>query len=236
MLCVIQCRVNSSRLPGKILYKIQGKTILEHMIIRLKKCKYIEKLIICTSVSSENEPIVDICKANKIDYYKGDENNVLDRFYKASVYYNAENIIRCTGDCPLIDHNLVDNLICEFKRNGFKHLNFRNKDITRNNTFPDGFDAEIFTFQVLKEAWLHDNSEFGKEHVTPYIVNKYGMNYYKIPNVDRYDEQFFYNFHYSVDTKEDFNRVSRIYDNLYPDNQDFTIYDVLKFLESELKK
>lgn len=232
MLLIVQCRVNSTRLPKKALLKIQKKTILEHMILRLKKCKNIDKLLICTSINTENDAIVDICNKTDVDCFRGSEKNVLDRFYKASVKYNADNIIRCTADCPLIDHNLVDDLITEFKLKKYKHLNFRNKDITRNNQFPDGFDAEIFSFEVLKEAWLNDKSDFGKEHVTPYIVKKYGKNYYKIPNIEKYTKIDFANFHLSIDTIYDFEKVKYIYDNLYPNNKDFGLYDVLLFLHN----
>jgi len=230
MLLIVQCRINSTRLPQKALLKIQEKSILEHMILRLKHCKNIDKLLICTSINPENDLIVDICNKTNTEYFRGSEKNVLDRFYKASIKYNARNIIRCTGDCPLIDHNLIDDLIKEFKLKNYNHLNFRNKDITRNNQFPDGFDAEIFTFDVLTEAWLNDKSDFGKEHVTPYIVKKYGKNYYKIPNIEKYTNIDFNNFHLSVDTKDDFEKVKYIYDNLYPYNKDFNLYNILSFL------
>lgn len=227
---MVQCRLNSKRLPKKALMKIQNKSILEHIILRLKKCKNIDKLLICTSTNKENDDIVKICNSTDTSYYRGSEKDVLDRFYKASVEYNADTIIRCTGDCPLLDPKLIDNLIEEFKEKKYKHLNFRNKDITRNNMFPDGFDAEIFTSEVLKEAWLNDKSKFGREHVTPYIVEKYGKNYYKIPNIKKYTKIDFNNFHYSVDTKKDFEKVKYIYDNLYPNNKDFGIYDILSFI------
>jgi len=230
MLLIIQCRLNSTRLPKKAILEIKDKTLLEHMILRVKRCKNIDKLLICTSTNPENDIIVDICNKTNTEYFRGDEKNVLDRFYKASVKHKAKDIIRCTGDCPLIDHKLIDNLINEYKIKNYKHLNFRNKDITRNNQFPDGFDAEIFSFKVLEEAWLNDNSEFGKEHVTPYIVKNYGKNYYKILNTKKYTKVDFDNFHLSVDTKDDFDKVKWIYDNLYDNNNDFNLYDVLDIL------
>ena len=204
--------------------EIIGKPMIYHVINRLKKCKNVNNVILCTSTNPENDIIEEIGLKNGINVFRGSEDNVLERFYMCAKKYNSKNVIRCTGDCPLIDPSLIDKLVENFEANNFYHLNFRNKDITRNNNFPDGFDAEIFKFSVLEEAYLNDKSDFGIEHVSPYIVKKYGQNYFKIPGVDI----DFKNFHYSVDTIQDFNKISEIYEKLYHKNENFSLYDVLK--------
>ena len=229
---ILQCRTNSSRFPNKVIKIIQDKNIIEHIISRLKKCQNIDKLILCTTDTSNDDIIEMIGKKNDIHVFRGSEHNVLERYYNCAKHYKSKNIIRCTGDCPLIDPLLIDNLIEEFHEMKFKHLNFRDKDITRNKHFPDGFDAEIFTFEVLEEAYKNDKSEFNKEHVTPYIVSKYGHNYYKIPNTERFFVDY-NNFHLSVDTEEDYKRVLEIYKAVYNKKTDFTIYDVLEYIQTE---
>ena len=227
---ILQCRLNSSRLPNKAIKTIINKKMIEHQVERLKRCKNINNIILCTSTNIENNILINIANEMDIKYFRGSEDNVLERFYKCAKKYKSKNIIRCTGDCPLIDPLLID-LLCEnFVKKKINHLNFRNKDITRNNNFPDGFDAEIFTFEVLEEAYKNDNSDFGKEHVTPYIVKKYGKNYWQIPNVEKYNLD---NFHYSVDTEEDLKKIEEIYNELYPKNDKFSLYDILKYLDDK---
>ena len=226
----LQCRINSSRLAKKATRILCNKKMIEHQIERLKRCKKINNVILCTSTNSENDILIEIANNMGIKHYRGPEDNVLERFYNCAINFNTKNIVRCTGDCPLIDPSLID-LLCEnFLEKNINHLNFRNKDITRNNNFPDGFDAEIFTFEVLEEAYKNEISDFGKEHVTPYIVEKYGKNYCEIPNVKQYDLD---NFHYSVDTEEDFKKIEEIYNELYPKNNKFSIYDVLNYIHDK---
>lgn len=229
---ILQCRLNSKRLPNKAIKKIGNKTLIEHIIMRLKKCNNIDNLILCTSINKENDILIDISKKYNIKYFRGSEDNVLERYYECAKEFKSKNIIRCTGDCPLIDSILVDELIEEFIKKKHNHLNFRNKDITRNNNFPDGFDAEIFTYNVLKEAYENDNTQLGKEHVTPYIVKKYGKNYFKISKIENYNINLS-NFHYSVDTEEDFNKVSNIYNKLYINNKNFGLYDLLDYINMD---
>ena len=163
-IAIIQARYNSARLEGKILKKIFNKTILEILISRLKNSKSIDKIVVATTNSKIDLLIVNICKKNKIDFFRGSEKNVLERYFFAAKKYKAKNIIRITSDCPLIDPNLVDIMLK-------KHIFFKN-DYTSNTltpTFPDGFDIEIFKFSVLKNTFKLAKSLYDKEHVTPFI-------------------------------------------------------------------
>ena len=146
---IIQARYNSTRFPGKILRKIKKKTLLEIQIDRLKKSKRINDIIIACTQNPEDRAIIELSKKKKIKFFKGSEKNVLERYYKTAKKFKAQNILRITSDCPLIDPKVLDNLINKFFTN--------NADYASNiidATFPDGFDAEIFSFKLLHKRFL----------------------------------------------------------------------------------
>ena len=165
LVAIIQARYNSTRFPGKILKKIKGKTLLEILIKRLQKSKYINKIVVASSTKVEDLKIKDVCDQLHIEFFQGSENDVLDRYYKVAKFLKAKNIIRITSDCPLIDPIVVDKVI-------IKHF-VQNADYTTNTmpvTYPDGYDVEIFKFIALKEAWQKSKKRPSlKEHVTTYI-------------------------------------------------------------------
>tara|TARA_E500000178_G_scaffold347426_1_gene400718 strand:- start:1926 stop:3965 length:2040 start_codon:yes stop_codon:yes gene_type:complete len=158
---IIQARYNSTRFPGKILSKIKKKTLIEIQIDRLKKSKKIDDIIIACTQNPKDKIIIELCKKKKIKFFRGSEKNVLERYYKTARKYKIQNILRITSDCPLIDPKVLDNLIYEF----FAHnVDYASNII--NATFPDGFDAEIFSFKLLQERYLKANKQKEKEHVT----------------------------------------------------------------------
>ena len=159
---IIQARFSSTRFPGKILNKIKKKTILEIQIDRLKKSKNISDIIIACTKNPQDKKIIKLCKKKKIKFYIGSEENVLERYYKAAKRYNAKNILRITSDCPLIDPKIIDDLIHKFTIN---KVDYASNII--EPTFPDGFDAEIFNFELLKNRYLKSINKYEKEHVTP---------------------------------------------------------------------
>jgi len=147
ILAILQARTSSSRLPGKVLKPILGKPMLLLQIERVRRARKIDKLVVATSNDPSDDGIEALCKQHGIDCFRGSLNDVLDRFYRAALTYNPEHIVRLTGDCPLIDPELVDSIID-------MHLE-GNYDYTSNAiqmTFPDGLDVEILTIKVLKEA------------------------------------------------------------------------------------
>lgn len=164
--CIIQARMNSTRLPGKVLKIIKGKiTFLGYLILRLKKCKNIEQILIACSKNKKDKRIINFCKKNKIKFFVGEEKNVLKRYYDAAKYIKAENILRITSDCPFSDPKLIDKSIYLYNK---KKADYLSNTIIR--TFPDGLDFEIFTFRALKLAFKNAGSLYDKEHVTPYII------------------------------------------------------------------
>ena len=163
---IIQARYSSTRFPGKILYKIGEKTLLEILLLRLKKSKLIDKIIVACSDNKKDNDIINICVKNKFSYFIGSEFNVLDRFYKSALKYKAQNIVRVTSDCPLADPKVLDDLLKLFFK---KKVDYASN--TNPPSFPDGLDLEVFNFKSLKEAWKNSKKDEEKEHVTPYIIN-----------------------------------------------------------------
>ena len=220
--------MGSSRLPGKVLKKLNDKTTLEHMIYRLRKSKMINDIIICTTSNPEDDLLVEVCKKNKINFFRGSENDVLSRYYHTALISNTDLIIRCTGDCPLIDVKILDDMIKKFLYMDVKHYGL--EYYNGNQAFPDGFDISIFSFKVLEEAYNNAKLPYDREHVEPYITRKYGGCKYKIPIKKKYDNLNLNNLHLSLDRENDYIILKNIFDNLYTKKKDFTIYDVLEYL------
>ena len=229
---IIQARLGSTRLPGKVLLEIEGIPVLVHIVERLRKASNIDKIIVATSDLPINNKILEVCKKHKIDFFVGDEENVLKRFYDAAKKYSAKNIVRITADCPLVDNALVDKLIVHYKINNYDYCGIATgagvagkKDISR---FPDGLDAEIFSFNVLEKAYVSAKSKLQKEHVTPYIWQNPTMF-----NLGLLQSEFDYsNYRLTLDNAEDLILIKWIYAELYWANANFNLKDIITILES----
>lgn len=236
---VIQARLGSSRLPGKVLKKINDKELLLYMVNRLKLCKNISDIVVCTTINEEDNKINNFCLKNNIKCFRGSENNVLERFYQVALLGNADIILRCTGDCPLIDPYVVDDMLEQFIKKNVNYYTMQyenNSDEIGVSCFPDGFATEIFKFKILEEAYNNVYNDIDMEHVTPYIIRKYEnkKDLYKIYDFElnefkkKYLNLNFKNLHLSVDTIEDFNIIKNIINNF--NNLSFSLKDILKFL------
>ena len=164
IIAITQARVGSSRLPAKILKKFNNKTFLEIHLERVLKSKYINKLIVATTSLESEKPIIQICEKLGISFYKGSEDDVLDRFYKAIEFEDVDYVVRLTSDCPLIDPKLIDEII---KRGLDKKVDYISNTLTED--FPDGQDVELIKFETLERAWKESSLKSDREHVTPYI-------------------------------------------------------------------
>ncbi|HQS67280.1 MAG TPA: sugar phosphate nucleotidyltransferase [Sulfuricurvum sp.] len=164
ILAILQARMSSSRLPGKVLKKINERPVLAYEIDRIKQSKKIEKIILATSVNSEDDALESFAEDNNIACYRGDLGNVLKRFYDCATAYNADIIVRLTGDCPIIDPMIIDDVISLFQR---EHSDYASNAVERS--YPDGLDVEVFSYKALKTAYLNAQQETEKEHVTKYI-------------------------------------------------------------------
>ena len=166
VVAIIQARYDSKRFYGKILKKIKDKTILEIIVKRLKKSKLINKIVIATSNEKIDSKIIKLCEKNNYSYYLGSKNDVLNRYYNTAIEFKAKTIVRITGDCPLVDPEIVDRVIYELEKNGIDYA---------SNTFPpsypDGLDVEVFTFAALKMAWEQANTEYDREQDKLNLMN-----------------------------------------------------------------
>ena len=229
VVCLVQARVGSTRLPGKILKEICGKTILHHEIDRLKKCKEIDEIVIATTDKEDDDKIVNEAKKLSVKYFRGSENDVLSRFYYAAKENNADIVVRVTSDCPCIDFEILDKMLIYFKEKyKEKQVDYLSNTIKR--TYPRGYDIEIFTFSALEKSYINAKKEYEREHVTPYIYDKTN-NFLKLPfeNKDDYSE-----YRVTLDTIEDFIVIKNIFENLYYKNPYFKLNDVVQYLNDNL--
>lgn len=228
IICIIQARVLSTRLPAKVLLPGYDKPLLIHLVERLKKSKLIKKIVVATTTNTIDEAIVDLCKINKIDVFRGNPTDVLDRYYKCSKKYKAKNILRITSDCPLMDYKLVDEVIK-------KYFLFKSDFMSNVHppSYPDGFDIEIFNFKTLKKTFFNAKKNYEREHVTPYMWDNPGK--FKINNFQNKGENYYNKYRLTIDYKEDFYVISKIFNELYPKNKYFTLLDIIKYLKKNMK-
>lgn len=225
IVCIIQARVGSSRLPGKVLKEICGKTVLEHDIDRLKRVKNIDEIVIATTTEEKDIEIVNEAKRLGVNYFRGSENDVLSRYYLAAKENEADVVVRVTSDCPCIDFNVIEEIISFYLNNKDKYDYVSN---TLDRTYPRGLDTEVFSFKVLEEAYLNAKEDFEREHVTPYIWdgNRYSTKQYK-------DSKDTSDLRLTLDTKEDLELLTKVYNELYKKNNNFSLEDILKLFANK---
>ncbi|HBR28760.1 MAG TPA: acylneuraminate cytidylyltransferase [Firmicutes bacterium] len=221
---IVQARIASTRLPGKILKRVLGKTLLEYELERLSRVKSADQLIIATTDHGEEQPIIDLCRKLETPYFRGSEQDVLARYYGAATESGADVVVRITSDCPLIDPVVVDKVISFYLTHQTEY------DYVSNTfpelTYPRGMDTEVFSKEVLKEAYEEAIDQEEREHVTIFIKRR--PERYRIKNL-LYTEDFSH-YRWTVDTSEDFELIKRMLATLYPTNPNFTLEDCLTLL------
>jgi spore coat polysaccharide biosynthesis protein SpsF len=201
---IVQARMTSTRLPGKVLMKVMGRPLLSYQIERLRFSKTIDQIIIATTVNREDNSIVELAQKERLDFYRGSENDVLGRYYQAAKKYNAVHIMRLTADCPLIDPDICDSIANAYFENGVDY-------IRTGESFAEGLDCEIIGFGVLARAWLEAKLKAEREHVTLYIRN-HPEPFKTMVKENETDES---RYRITVDEEEDFIVVKAILENLY---------------------
>lgn len=222
VLAILQARHSSSRLPGKVLKPILGKPMLLHQIERLSNSQMIDKLVVGTSNKISDDAIEKMCTDNNIEIFRGDLENVLDRFYQCAKLYNPDYVVRLTGDCPLSDWQIIDNMIQSYLDEGLDYMKTSPK-------FPDGLDVGIMTTLALKIAWKNAKMPSEMEHVTQYI----GKNPNLFKNGEYDCDQDLSHHRWTVDEPEDFIFVNSIYKALYQKNPLFLMNDILDLLQKQ---
>lgn len=221
--------MGSTRLPGKVLKKVLGKTMLEHEIDRVKRAKTIDRIIIATTTNLEDKKIIRLGKKLKVEVYAGSETDVLDRYYQTARKFGIKDtIVRLTGDCPLIDPGIIDDVVSLYLKN-------KNNCQYSNNVdppiFPDGMDTEVFSFLALEEAWRKADLLSEREHVTLYIRNH--PEKFKTRNLA--SKKDLSGPRLVLDNKEDLILIKNIFTSLYPKNKKFNLSDILKLLKKNPK-
>ena len=164
IVAIVQARMGSSRLPGKVLRKVNNHALIHILLKRLSNSKVLDQIVVATTKELEDTKLVEFLSGYNVDIYRGSTNDVLDRYYNAALKFDAEVVIRITGDCPLVDPGLVDSIISKFFS---KKVDYMSNTLTP--TFPDGLDVEVFTFSALKFAYENAVSDYDREHVTPFL-------------------------------------------------------------------
>lgn len=223
---IIQARMGSTRLSGKVMKEIQGKTVLEHVIERVSQTEIINEIIIATTIDERDDIIAKEALNLGVKVYRGSEEDVLSRYYYAANEYSIDVIIRITSDCPLVDPQIIDQLVRSYIGNDYDFVTNAGSDLTQR-TYPRGLDIEVFSFEWLEKAFHHANKQYQREHVTPYI---YEFN----EKILYYKNGINYSSHrWTLDTKEDFELITAIYDRLYKGKHDFYFMDIINLFNNE---
>jgi spore coat polysaccharide biosynthesis protein SpsF len=221
VLAILQARMSSSRLPGKVMADLLGEPMLARQIERLRRCRTIDRLLLATSTDAADDALADLAARIGVECFRGSLDDVLDRFHAAMAGSGANQIVRLTGDCPLIDAGLIDRLVEMHVAGGYDH-----SCNTLTPRWPDGLDAEVMRAEVLEAAWREATLPSEREHVTRFIYTRperFRLGSL-IGDADLSDQRW------TVDTPEDLAMVRAVYAALYPANPAFGTGDILAFL------
>ena len=218
--CVIQARTDSKRLANKVLKEIEGTPMICHIINRIKRSRNVEQIILATTDNNSDKILLDIAEKFKIIGFAGDEDDVLERFFDAATSFSADPIVRITGDCPLVDPELLDIMIQIFLENKYDYISN-----TIERTFPDGLDIEIFSFDALKKA--HEEAKWSseREHVTPFIIKNQDL--FKVYNYK--NKQDLSNLRWCIDEEDDLLMVKQIFHEM-GNKQFFSTDDIIELI------
>lgn len=222
IVAIIQARMSSTRLPGKVLKEIAGKPMLGYVVDRTRWGKMLDSVVVATTKDALDDPIANFCKNVGVVYYRGSMNDVLWRYKEAAKRESADVVVRVTSDCPLIDGNLIDEGIRDFLVSKVDYLSN-----TVERTFPRGFDFEVFTFKALYLAYKNAKEESAKEHVTPYIWRNHPEDF-KIKQFRQKEDKSV--FRITVDTPEDFEVIKILIENYQADLKGYR--EIIQLLEN----
>jgi spore coat polysaccharide biosynthesis protein SpsF len=223
IVAIIQARMGSSRLPGKVLTDLGGEMVLARVVHRLQPSRQVTKIVVATTSAPPDQVIVEQCERLGVSYFCGSENDVLDRYYQAADTNKADAVVRITSDCPLIDPDLVDQTIDAFKDKG--------ADYASNiwpRTYPRGLDIEVFTAAALERAWREAHEPHQREHVTPYFYEH--PKSFRLVSVSGKINHSHYR--WTLDTREDLELLRAIYSR-FDNRNDFRWYDVIELIQRE---
>lgn len=221
IIAIVQARMGSTRLPGKVMLDVGGQPVLARVVTRLRRARNLSAVVVATVAQPASQPIIELCHDLQVPTFSGSELNVLDRYYQAAQHVRAHVILRIMSDCPVIDPNLVDECIRTFQDD---NVDYASNTIVR--TYPRGLDTEIMTFAALERAWQSSVQHYERVHVTPYI--------YEHPDIFRV--RFITNptdvshYRWTIDTPDDLKLLRAIYAH-FDNRDDFSWQDVLSLMK-----
>jgi spore coat polysaccharide biosynthesis protein SpsF (cytidylyltransferase family) len=226
---IVQARMGSTRLPGKVLRPLAGRPMLVRIVERLRASTPIARVVVATSEQPGDEPIRTLCAQEGIDVFAGSELDVLDRFYRAAAAFGGDPLVRITADCPLVDPALVADLVGRYRSGGYDHIGVATGAgaiFLNEGRYPDGLDAECFSCAALECAWREATSLQDREHVTPFLWRQpERFRCGQLTSAHDYSR-----LRWTVDNEGDFALVARLYDELYRADRPFLMNDVLEYL------
>jgi spore coat polysaccharide biosynthesis protein SpsF len=223
IVAIVQARMGSSRLPRKVLKDLGGATVLDRVLNRLGRSRLIQESVVATTIEPADDAIVEHCERTGRKVFRGSEQDVLDRYYQAAKYVNADVVVRITSDCPVIDPEVTDGTIRAFLD---RHADYASNVLVR--TYPRGLDTEVMTVQALERAWRESNKPHQREHVTPYIYEN--PSEFKLHGIE--NDTDCSRHRWTVDTPEDLELLRAIYER-FGGRDDFGWREVLKLVESD---
>ena len=225
VVAIIQARMGSSRLPGKVLKDVCGAPLLVREVIRVRRARSLGQVVVATTVNPEDDLITEICQAHGIPCFRGDPHDVLDRYYRAAQLFEAETIVRLTGDCPVIDPQEIDRTVRAFFDAKVDFAANRLPPPWKRTT-PIGMDTEVVSFGNLTRAWREAGSKYAREHVMPFFYEQEGrfeiLLVHHQPDLGRY--------RLTVDTPEDLALIRNIYEH-FECTDEFSLDDMIGLLE-----
>jgi spore coat polysaccharide biosynthesis protein SpsF len=224
VVAIIQARMGSTRLPGKVLRDIAGKPMLWHVIERVKRCKTIDQIVVATTVKEEDKQVIELARNCGVETFAGSEDDVLDRYYQAAKRFKADIVVRITSDCPLVDPVIVDKVV------GYYTDNIEKIDyVNTAPSFPEGVDTEVFSFNALETAWRDAKKRYEREHISIYMHENPAI--FRLDTIEN-DEDLSH-IRFTVDRMEDLTAVKEIFRYLYKDGNVFYMQDILTLLEEK---
>ncbi|MBN1280620.1 MAG: glycosyltransferase family protein [Candidatus Thermoplasmatota archaeon] len=222
IVAIIQARVDSTRLPNKALIPLEGQPLLLHVLQRVQHAKLLNGVVLATTTRPVDTPLVHLANDHHIPVFRGDCNDVLDRYYRAATEHHADVIVRITGDCPLIDPQIIDTVIRVFLQKSIDYVTN-----TLEPTYPDGLDVEVFSYTALTKAWKEARRTSEREHVTAYIRNH--PEEFTLHDVKHTVDLS--HLRWTVDQHEDLMFIKEIYKRLYDKQKIFYMNDILTLLQ-----
>lgn len=221
--CIVQARMSSTRLPGKVLLPLAGREVLAHVLDRLAFCNTLDEVVVATSSDASDDVLAHWCRARGVPVFRGSLQDVLDRYYQCAVENQANAVVRITADCPALDPTLVDDVVRGFQAGGYDLFYL-------GGEFPDGLDCQVFSFAALERAWHEAVLGSEREHVGPYIGNH--PEFFHLGSLDRFKGLAHHR--WTLDEPRDLAFLESVFQRLQrPDGQNFLTQDLLDLLSRE---